>query len=437
MLRIFFYKVAVKVYGSYLSLIRKLGWSNSKFNSVFSFLFDQKLVHGLVVLFTIVMVFFNLTADTKAQSQSEASGKTILSTLISSEFDSPDSGQVIVETFDQESTISPTQQNYLDNLSSERTQPVAQMNPDANQDIFTDEQGNDGSLVATPGVIGTNRTKQDRHEVINYAVQPGDTISTIAQQFEVGVNTILWANNLSAYSVIKPGDSLKILPVSGVLHNVASGESLKSIAAKYNVAENQIASANSIGESDHLKIGQQLIVPGGKQESYAEVKQKTYSGIALLKDLISPTRSTNDSSNQDNSDDAAPDNSTPIVVSPSSGNKMHWPTTGYRITQYFSWRHFAIDVADHVGTPIFAADSGVIQTAGWGNGYGNQILINHGGGKQTRYAHLSKFLVGVGDVVTKGQEIGLMGSTGWSTGPHVHFEVIINGVKYNPLNYVR
>ena len=116
---------------------------------------------------------------------------------------------------------------------------------------------------------------------------------------------------------------------------------------------------------------------------------------------------------------------------------MNWPTVGHYITQYFSWRHYGVDIANKVGTPIYASDTGVVEYAGWGKGYGNQIVIDHGGGKKTRCGHLSKFYCKVGDEVDKGEAIGAMGSTGWSTGSHLHFEVIINGRKVNPLNYVK
>jgi len=430
-LRIFFYKVAVKIYGLYLSIARKLGWSKNKTAS-WSFIFDQKLIHITVITITFILVFSNLTSDTKAQSLSEANGKTILSSLIQNEFGSPEEAQLIVETFDQEATISPTQQNYLDNLVRVKSQPIAEMKPSENQDTDLDNRNNEGTAILNPGIAETNKTKQDRHEIIAYKVEPGDTISTIAQQFDIGVNTILWANDLNAYSVIRPGDSLKILPVSGVLHNVASGENLKSIASMYGVNQQDIQQSNNLGDGNRLTIGQKLIIPGGKKGSFTDPNTRTYSGIALLKDLIKPKKNSNS-----DSADASDSNNIPQNAAPGSSNKMHWPTSGYRITQYFSWKHFAVDIADHIGTPLYAADSGVVETAGWGTGYGNQIVVNHGGGKKTRYAHLSKFYVSVGDKVTKGQTIGAMGSTGWSTGSHIHFEVIINGVKYNPLNYVR
>jgi len=417
-LRLFFHKVVVKLYSFQLSVMRKLGWKKNN-NLSDSIIFDQRYVYVMVGIFTVAFVFVNLSGSSKAASLNEVGGKTILSTLIESEFGTVEEAQLIEETFDQEATISPTQQSYLDNLSSARYQPIAEMNPEEEEEVI-ENNFDDNYATVRPG-MASNKTEQIRRETVTYVVESGDTISTIAQKFGIGVNSILWENNLNAYSVIRPGDSLSILPISGVTYKVARGESLKSIAAKYDVSEEEILAYNDIGSNGQLQIGQKLMIPGGKKDSYAENKPKTYSGLSLIKDLIKPSSNT-----------PKPTDSAPRV-----GNKMNWPTVGYRITQYFSWRHFGIDVANKIGTPLYAADAGVVEVAGWGNGYGNQILINHGGGKKTRYAHLSKFSVKKGDHVNKGQVVGLMGSTGWSTGSHIHFEVIINGVKYNPLNYVK
>ncbi len=242
----------------------------------------------------------------------------------------------------------------------------------------------------------------------------GDSISTIAEEFGISVNTILWENNLSAYSIIRPGDELTILPVSGITHVVAKGDSLSSIAKKYDAEEVNIIAINKLTDTSKLKDGEKLIIPGGKKATYADYSPQRYTGISALMDVVK-----------------AP-NASPVV-----GNKMNWPTVGHTITQYYSWRHYAIDIANKMGTPIYAADAGIVEYAGWGTGYGNQIVIDHGGGKKTRYAHLSKFYVEKGQKVSKGEAIAAMGSTGWSTGPHLHFEVIINGRKYNPLDYVQ
>jgi murein DD-endopeptidase MepM/ murein hydrolase activator NlpD len=434
-LRLFFYKVAVKLYQRYFILMRRLGWNSSR-TSLFSFLLDQKLVHVVVGLVTISIVFVNLSSDTKAQDLQDPGGKTILSTLISSEFGNADEDQLIEETFDRERTITPTQQKYLDNLSSVKSEPMADLSqPDGSFDAPLDSTDvADGDSLKND-LVFTSPAKKDRSEVIDYTVEAGDTISTIAKKFDVGVNTILWQNNLNAYSVIRPGDTLSILPVSGVVHTVASGETVKAIAGKYGIPETDIANYNKLSAAGFLTIGQKLIIPGGRKEGYSQEQPKAYSGLALLKNLVTPRKENKQPTNI--KVDASNDENIPDDAKPTKGNKMAWPTSGYRITQYYSWRHFAIDIADPVGTPIYASDAGVIETAGWGKGYGNNIVINHGGGKKTRYAHLSKFYVKVGEQVDKGQTIAAMGNTGWSTGPHLHFEIIINGTKYNPLNYVR
>lgn len=413
-LRFIFYKAVVKFYSLYRSLMKRLGWSGGRETSLFSFLFNQKLVHLVVAFITLTLVFTNLIIDTRAQSLSGSENKTILFGLIQSEFGSQEEEKLIEEFFDQEAIISPAQQNYLDNLSAVKSQPVSGTNYDEQPG---EEEGvditQDGMAAIKPGASASKKTKRTRTAIVNYAVEPGDTVSTIAEEFEISVNTILWENNLSAYSIIRPGDSLVILPTSGVTHKVASGETLVGLAAKYKVESNEIVATNHLPEDGKIAIGQKLIIPGGQKATYASYQPNRYSGISAVKDLIKPPASKQ-----------AP------------GNKMAWPTVGSRITQYFSWRHFAIDIANKVGTPIYAADAGTIEVAGWGRGYGNQVVVNHGGGKKTRYGHMSKTLVEKGQKVDKGEVIGLMGSTGWSTGSHVHFEVIINGVKYNPLNYL-
>ena len=413
-LRLFFYKVLVKLYSRYLSLYNKLGGNRLKQNLP-ALIFHQKLVHVLVALITIILVFTNLTASTKAGSPTDKAQKTILYSLIKNEFgDFKEDEQLVVETFDQEITISDTQQSYLDNLSSVRVQPQASMRTDNAEIDNLASTIQNGASIVKPNIASTKITKRQRTKTVTYTVQPGDTISTIAAEFDVSVSTILWENNLSVYNIIHPGDKLDILPINGITHKVARGENISSIAKKYKTTENKILSANKLVKEETLRVGQKLLIPEGRKVNYAAYTPTTYSGLAAIKQIVKPPN-----------------------AKPTAGNKMHWPTVGHRITQYYSWRHTAIDIANKIGTPIYAADAGVIEVAGWGTGYGNQIVINHGGGKKTRYAHLSKFYVKKGQKVSKGETIAAMGSTGWSTGPHVHFEVIINGRKYNPLNYVR
>ncbi len=413
-LRWFFYAVIVKGYRFYLSIIKRLGWTDGIRNNPFVFILNKKLVHVIVAVLTISIITMNLTSKTQAVSAEEMVGRTFLSEIVSGEFDA-ETDELIEEYFDEEFEISPIQQTYLDNLSSMRSQPMAEMrSPDEIDVEDTSEKIDDSGVLVKPDMASTKKTKQDRKDIVSYTVQSGDSIGTIAVEFNVSVNTILWENNLSAYSLIRPGQKLSILPTSGVSHKVARGENLSSIASSYNIEADKILEANNLIDASKLSVGQSLIIPGGRKTSYASASASTYTGVSAIIDLF------------------APDSSTPV-----SGNKMNWPTVGHRITQYYSWRHTGLDIANKIGTPIYAADSGVVESIGWGTGYGNQIVINHGGGKKTRYAHLSKFYVSKGETVDKGQTIGAMGSTGWSTGSHLHFEVIINGKKYNPLNYIR
>lgn len=410
--RFIFYKILVKLYKFYIWLVNKLGWRQAGKNFLSKFI-SPKFAHIAVILFAVIFVFINFTEKISADSSIDEAGNTILSQLIKSEFGDEETGELIEETFDKEAIISPAQQSYLENLSAVKPEPGINIAPLEEEieggGIITQE----GALVK-PNIVTTKKIKKLRKEIIYYTIKEGDTISTVAVDFDVSVNTILWENDLSAYSIIRPGDKIAILPVSGVTHKVGNGESLASIVKKYNIEEGDILTINNLSDAGKLAAGQKLIIPGGSKTAYAISRPKRYSGLNVIRDLVEI------------------DGAKPLA-----GNKMNWPTSGHRLTQYFSWRHYGLDIANKVGTPIYAADAGIIEYAGWGKGYGNQIVIDHGGGKKTRYAHLSKFYIKKGSRVGKGEAIGAMGSTGRSTGPHLHFEIIISGKKYNPLNYVK
>lgn len=415
-LRFLFYKVFIRLYQFYFSIMKKIGWADSIKHKSLSLFFNQKLVHFMVASLTIFFVIFNLTSKTQAVAPDEIAGKTFLSEIISPEFssESGDNGELIEEYFDEEEAISSVQQTYLDNLTAFRAQPSAEMAAPEEDSLFQDNLSQDGGVLVKPDFAATTKGQRPREGIITYEVSSGDTISTIAVKFGVSVNTILWENNLNAYSLIRPGNKLSILPMTGIAHTVARGDTLASIAAKYKVEANVIMETNKLASAEMLSVGKKLIIPGGTKSYYSSSSSSSVSGLSLVKDLLSPES---------------------LKSVPS--NKLAWPTVGSRITQYYSWRHHGLDIGNKTGTPIYATDAGVIELAGWGSGYGNQIVINHGGGRKSRYAHLSKFYVSKGQTVQKGQAIGAMGSTGNSTGPHLHFEYIINGVKYNPLNYLK
>lgn len=408
-LRFLFYKIIVKGYSTYLSFLKRLGWNGAR-NNLFGFVFNQKLVHVLVVSLTIFLIFVNLASKTRAETLANPAQKTILFSLIKGEFSEleENDGQYIVESFDNEMAISPQQQTYLDASGSIR--PRLGLGVEDEMDL---EDGTGMATITHPGIAETKVTKRQRTEIVDYTVKPGDSISTIAEEFEISVNTILWENDLSSYSVIRPGDILRILPVSGLTHKVVKGESLSSISTKYNTDEAEILSVNRIADASRISIGEELVIPGAKKASLPSYTPTTYTGISAIKQIVTADE-------------------TPVA-----SNKMLWPTDGHIITQYYSWKHTGLDIANKTGTPLYAADSGTVIYSGWSTGYGNNVVVDHGGGKKTRYAHASELYVKVGDKVTKGQTIAAMGSTGWSTGPHIHFEVVINGKKLNPLNYIK
>ncbi len=263
----------------------------------------------------------------------------------------------------------------------------------------------------------TNVPKRVRRDVEKYTVQPGDTVSDIAEQFEVSADSVLWANpkledNPDLLSV---GQALNIPPVSGVLYTVQSGDTLQKIVDKFKGRKKPETLTQDIiafefnQEHQELKapdyqltVGQYLMVPGGFKP-YIPRSVTAYSG--------------------------------PIPASAARGTgNFGWPVSGV-ITQKFWSHHPGLDIGAPKGTPVYAADSGYVVLAGWDQervSYGFMILISHGNGYLTRYAHLSAMNVDVGDSVRKGQLIGRVGSTGNSTGPHLHFETIYYGVHRNP-----
>lgn len=349
--------------------------------------------------------------------------KTVMSNLVKTDFSSVPQEELIEEVNTPGSTITAGMDKYVDDsFALEKQTPIEESDDILPIDSLYFSEEND--LVFKPQLIttgtnseGTEDTNAARQEIIYYTIKSGDTVSTISRRFGITVNTILWANDLSAYSLLKIGDRLTILPQSGVLYTVKKGDTLAKIAQTHGIELEKIISCNSLGNS--ISVGQKIIIPGAKKitntASATKTTRNSYTGISVIKDLIKPP------------------NSKP------TGNKMAWPAGGHRITQYFSWRHPGLDIANKVGTPLYAADSGVviISQGGYNGGYGNTIVIDHGGGKKTRYGHASKLFVKVGERVEKGETIAAMGSTGRSTGPHLHFEVIINGVKYNPLSYIK
>jgi len=278
--------------------------------------------------------------------------------------------------------------------------------------------GGSGYLILAQGDgtgAGTLISDSSKGEIIEYRVQDGDTVSSIAQKFGVSIDTIVWENNLKTVDAIKPKQILRILPITGVKYKVARGETIYSIAKRLQVDPQNIIdypfNTFSNDETFALTAGQELLVPDGIKPNEVSVDvTRTVAKIVA-----------------------------PIPGVKGEGNFM-WPTTG-TITQKYYWYHPAVDIANHSNPPIVAAQGGTVITAGWnGGGYGNYVIIDHGNGFETLYGHMlnNSVVVKAGDRVSQGQRLGTMGSTGRSTGTHLHFEVRrTSGGKIDPLSVLK
>ena len=274
-------------------------------------------------------------------------------------------------------------------------------------------------FVATNELSGTRGPGGTpvRNQTLSHTVQQGEVLSGIAKKYALSMETVLSANNLTAKFILRPGAILIIPPADGILYTVKRGDTVSSIAKTYGVSVAEITNFNELKERA-LTVGAQILVPGAKR----------ITPVAIKKPILSPTKRPVTSI-------------TPGVVPPPSvavGTYI-WPTGAKIVTQYYGLRHTGMDIAGPQGLPNYAVRDGIVIKSqdGYNGGYGKYIIVDHGGGITTWYAHNYKLLVSVGEHVTQGQVIGLLGNTGRSTGPHIHFEVRVNGKHTNPLQYIR
>lgn len=281
-----------------------------------------------------------------------------------------------------------------------------------------------------PALSTTTLTpSRPRADAVTYTVRPGDNAWDIGARFNVGAYSVLWSNGLDQDDIIRPGQVLRIPPVVGAVHAVSQGDSLDSIASKFNVDPGVIVDYNALLPGEGLLPDKLLIIPGGSLP-IVPVAPAIRVPAAPAPRVSAPQPQT-----QARPAPAAPAprRTVPVPAPPAPTGRLSWPTRGL-ITTYFSGWHPAIDVAAPVGTAIGAADGGTVTFTGWNStGYGYRVIVSHGNGYSTTYNHLSAILVRPGQVVGKGQQIARMGSTGRSTGSHLHFEVLRNGSFVNPI----
>lgn len=245
--------------------------------------------------------------------------------------------------------------------------------------------------------------KEQKEEVICYTVKKGDTLYSIANTYDVSIETIIESNNISNPNLIHPGQEFSFPATSGLLYTIAEEDELSAIAEKYEVEIESIWFANAL-DSDNLEPGSLLIIPGAKLPQWKPAAARAGSSSVSYANVSLPS--------------------------------FIWPLQGRISSPFNAWRgtyyHRGLDITGRHGSPIYAAASGTVMASGWKGTYGYMVLVQHNSGVSTLYAHASKLLVKKGEYVEQGQLIARVGSTGRSTGPHLHFEVRINGTPVNP-----
>ncbi len=407
--KIFFRLIIIPFFGRYLLTKNKIAKKTSgQMEKVILLFSNRYIVHVVVIVISLFVVTSNIFAY--GNNEEDYGQGALIYDLVGVE-----NLEIIEDSTMASEEI--TGNSYLEKSSylSRDLLSQSQMNED---DIYQGQYGSElamtegGSTLVKPDLASTEAAKITKTSIQEYIVKEGDSIGAIATSFNISVNTILWANNLSSTSYIKPGQKLIIPPTSGVIHTVKKGDTIKAIAQKYEATADAIKDFNNI-DDELLVVGDILMVPGGRVVYTA--KPRTYSTPAVA---------------------SAPTNTAPAAV---SSSKLQWPSSCRRITQYYrGWLHTGLDIACGQGKPIYAAEDGIVTRVQYlRTGYGYNVTIDHGGGTTTLYGHASQIYVKVGDKVSRGQVIMAEGTTGRSTGPHLHFEVRINGSRVNPLNYIR
>lgn len=268
-----------------------------------------------------------------------------------------------------------------------------------------------------PAEVNPPDRKPQRSGVITYTVQAGDTLTAIAAQFGLRIETLYWYNGLKSADLLSVDQQLRIPETDGLIHEVKEGETLDSIAEKYGVRKGNLIAyaANGLREPYNLVVGQKLFVPGASKPIPRPVVATVPRANIRL--------------------------SAPSYAALPGGERFSWPTLG-RITERFGWTgsrwHTGLDVATAWGTPIYSAAAGTVTQAGWSGRLGYMVEIDHGEGWVTRYGHMARQPeVWVGQWVERGQLIGYVGCSGYCTGPHVHFEIRYRGDYCDPLDYLQ
>ena len=315
----------------------------------------------------------------------------------------------------------------------------------------------DAGPMGTTADVATDDTLTASDQISVYVVKAGDTLPVIADMFGVSVNTIIWANDLTRGQALTPGQTLVVLPISGISYTVKSGDTLSSIAKKFKADADEIGKYNGLEMDSTLSVGDTVIIPDAESDYSSGTTRNTFD-----------TQSASVSNSVTSSNNASSVSPSGNLVMPTGlpADEKSLPLYGYGATRYVPHKgddidlgtyfmrpvgglsigcietqglhgYDAVDIGCPKNTPIHAAAAGVVIIAkdlGWNGGYGKYVAIKHPNGTETVYGHMNKVEVTVGEIVSQGEEIGKVGRTGQATGYHVHWEVrgAMNPMGNNP-----
>ncbi|MCL4559777.1 MAG: peptidoglycan DD-metalloendopeptidase family protein [Chloroflexi bacterium] len=336
----------------------------------------------------------------------------------------------IMANFYLKGQANQTQQSAMAAISTTATPTVAPPPFDPAQEA--------AAVLGIPrmALIHTILPTRPRFEITKYKVQAGDSIIGIAEKFGLDPRTILWGNYDTLYDnpeSLRVDQELNILPIDGVLYKWHAGDGINGVAKFFGVSPDDIIDwpgnhldRNTLGDpaAPNIAANTDLFIPGGTRQFI--------SWDAPRVTRVDPSAAKGYGTGA----------CTQVVDGAMGTGTFVWPTTEHFISGYHfspATNHPAIDIGGSLGNAIYATDNGVIVYAGWSyQGYGNMILIDHGNGWQSLYAHLSQINVSCGESVIQGQTIGLMGSTGNSSGPHLHFQLRSDQYgNVDPLNFMK
>lgn len=313
---------------------------------------------------------------------------------------------------------------------------VSQIAPPLTDILATQTSGylvQGSSFFDKPSIANTVISGLARDKITTYTVSEGETYWTIAYKFEIDIDTLLWSNEIKNVDQIEVGKELIILPATGLLHVAEEGDTVAKLASGYKASEEKIIAKNEL-ESRELIAGQKVFIPDVKRDIPKVAVAAPPPVTATYGTTITPAPKYGAGSTT---------YSGPALQGTGA---FAWPINSSTrfISQYFGWvtkyyKHTGIDMDWRNGLDIIAADRGTVVAVGygWGGGYGNHVIIDHGNGYQTLYGHLAAINVAPGQSVNRSQSIGVMGTTGISSGVHLHFEIRQSGVAIDPLAFVQ